>query len=142
MIVFQNKKLLDDVDFLELSKWLKQIVIREKKILGEIVCVFCDDKYLLEKNIKYLNHDYLTDVITFDYCEDRTVSGDILISVERVRENAKSYNVSFFTEIKRVIVHGLLHLLGYNDKTKSEKELMRKKENYYLLKYKKINQCN
>ena len=117
MIVFQNKKLLDDVDFLGLSNWLKQVVIQEKKILGEIVCVFCDDKYLLEKNIKYLNHDYLTDVITFNYCEDRTVSGDILISVERVRENAKSYNVSFFTEIKRVIVHGLLHLLGYDDKT-------------------------
>ena len=104
MIVFQNKKLLEDVDFTSLSKWLEQVVIREKKILGEIVCVFCDDKYLLEKNIKYLNHDYLTDVITFDYCEDRIVSGDILISVERVRENGKSYNVSFFTEIKRVIV--------------------------------------
>ena len=132
MIVFQNKKLLDDVDFLGLSKWLEQVVIREKKFLGEIVCVFCDDKYLLEKNIKYLNHDYLTDVITFDYCEDRTVSGDILISVERVKENAKSYNVSFFTEIKRVIVHGLLHLLGYDDKTSSSKKEMTEKEDFYL----------
>ena len=118
MIVFQNKKLLDDVDFIGLSKWLEQVVIREK-ILGEIVCVFCDDKYLLEKNIKYLNHDYLTDVITFDYCEDRVVSGDILISVERVRENGKSYNVSFFTKLKSN--HGLLHLLGYDDKTNSSK---------------------
>ena len=131
MIVFQNKKLLDDVDFIGLSKWLEQVVIR-KKILGEIVCVFCDDKYLLEKNIKYLNHDYLTDVITFDYCEDRIVSGDILISVERVRENGKSYNVSFFTEIKRVIVHGLLHLLGYDDKTNSSKQEMTEKEDFYL----------
>ena len=134
MIVFQNKKLLDDVDFIGLSKWLEQVVIREKKILGEIVCVFCDDKYLLEKNIKYLNHDYLTDVITFDYCEDRVVSGDILISVERIRENGKIYNVSFFTEIKRVIVHGLLHLLGYKDKTKKNIKQMREKENFYLLK--------
>ena len=132
MIVFQNKKLLDDVDFIGLSKWLEQVVIREKKTLGEIVCVFCDDKYLLEKNIKYLNHDYLTDVITFDYCEDRVVSGDILISVERVRENGKSYNVSFFTEIKRVIVHGLLHLLGYDDKTNSSKQEMTEKEDFYL----------
>ena len=132
MIVFQNKKLLDDVDFLGLSNWLKQVVIQEKKIFGEIVCIFCDDKYLLEKNIKYLNHDYLTDVITFNYCEDRTVSGDILISVERVRENAKSYNVSFFTEIKRVIVHGLLHLLGYDDKTNSSKKEMTEKEDFYL----------
>ena len=136
MIVFQNKKLLDDVDFLGLSNWLKQVVIQEKKIFGEIVCIFCDDKYLLEKNIKYLNHDYLTDVITFNYCEDRTVSGDILISVERVRENAKSYNVSFFTEIKRVIVHGLLHLLGYDDKTNSSKKEMTEKEDFYFrLKY-------
>ena len=132
MIVFQNKKLLDDVDFISLSKWLEQVVIQKKKILGEIVCVFCDDKYLLEKNIKYLNHDYLTDVITFDYCENRIVSGDILISVERVRENGKSYNVSFFTEIKRVIVHGLLHLLGYDDKTNSSKQEMTEKEDFYL----------
>tara|TARA_B100001564_G_scaffold309478_1_gene280549 strand:- start:517 stop:939 length:423 start_codon:yes stop_codon:yes gene_type:complete len=132
MIVFQNKKLVEDINFFELSKWLEQIIIREKKISGDIVCVFCDDKYLLEKNIKYLNHDYLTDVITFDYCEDRTISGDILISVERVRENAKSYNISFFTEIKRVIVHGLLHLLGYDDKTNSSKQEMTEKEDFYL----------
>ena len=132
MISFQNKKLVEDVNFLELSKWLEQIIKREKRVAGDIVCVFCDDKYLLEKNIKYLNHDYLTDVITFDYCEDRTVSGDILISVERVRENGKSYNVSFFTEIKRVIVHGLLHLLGYDDKTNSSKQEMTEKEDFYL----------
>ena len=132
MIVFQNKKLVEDINFFELSKWLEQIIIREKKVTGDIVCVFCDDKYLLEKNIKYLNHDYLTDVITFNYCEDITISGDLLISVERVRENAKHYNVSFFTEIKRVIVHGLLHLLGYDDKTNSSKQEMTEKEDFYL----------
>jgi|TARA_B100001093_G_scaffold520499_2_gene616930 rRNA maturation RNase YbeY len=132
MIVFQNKKLVEDINFFELSKWLEQIIIREKKVSGDIVCVFCDDKYLLEKNIKYLNHDYLTDVITFNYCEDITISGDLLISVERVRENAKHYNVSFFTEIKRVIVHGLLHLLGYDDKTNSSKQEMTEKEDFYL----------
>tara|TARA_B100001109_G_C18855481_1_gene471431 strand:- start:1401 stop:1823 length:423 start_codon:yes stop_codon:yes gene_type:complete len=132
MIIFQNKKLVENVNFLELSKWLEQIISHEKKVIGDIACVFCDDKYLLEKNIKYLNHDYLTDVITFNYCEDRTISGDILISVERVRENAKHYNVSFFTEIKRVIVHGLLHLLGYNDKNNSSKQEMTEKEDFYL----------
>tara|TARA_B100001769_G_C21800433_1_gene435861 strand:+ start:193 stop:621 length:429 start_codon:yes stop_codon:yes gene_type:complete len=142
MISFQNLTSIKKINTTETERLIKKIILSETKEVGDIVCLFCDDNYLLNINIKYLNHDYFTDVITFDYCEKDIVSGDILISLERVVENAKKYNVSFLTEFYRVVIHGLLHLLGYNDKTKSEKELMRKKENYYLLKYKKINQCN
>ena len=142
MISFQNLTRIKKINTTETERLIKKIILSETKEVGDIVCLFCDDNYLLNINIKYLNHDYFTDVITFDYCEKDIISGDILISLERVVENAKKYNVSFLTEFYRVVIHGLLHLLGYNDKTKSEKELMRKKENYYLLKYKEINQCN
>ncbi|MAM05626.1 MAG: rRNA maturation RNase YbeY [Flavobacteriales bacterium] len=142
MISFQNLTSIKKINTTETERLIKKIILSETKEVGDIVCLFCDDNYLLNINIKYLNHDYFTDVITFDYCEKDIISGDILISLERVVENAKKYNVSFLTEFYRVVIHGLLHLLGYNDKTKSEKELMRKKENYYLLKYKEINQCN
>ena len=142
MISFQNLTSIKKINTTETERLIKKIILSETKKVGDIVCLFCDDNYLLNINIKHLNHDYFTDVITFDYCEKDIVSGDILISLERVMENAKKYNVSFLTEFYRVVIHGLLHLLGYNDKTKSEKELMRKKENYYLLKYKEINQCN
>ena len=142
MISFQNLTGIKKINTTETERLIKKIILSETKEVGDIVCLFCDDNYLLNVNIKYLNHDYFTDVITFNYCEKDIVSGDILISLERVVENAKKYNVSFLTEFYRVVIHGLLHLLGYNDKTKSEKELMRKKENYYLAKYKEINQCN
>ena len=142
MISFQNLTSIKKINTTETERLIKKIILSETKEVGDIVCLFCDDNYLLNINIKYLNHDYFTDVITFDYCEKDIISGDILISLERVVENAKKYNVSFLTEFYRVVIHGLLHLLGYNDKTKSEKELMRKKENYYLLKYKEINQWN
>ena len=89
---------------------------------------------ILEKNKKYLNHDNMTDVITFDYSDKKTISGDILISFEQVEENAKIFNVKISAELKRVILHGLLHLLGYKDKTKKETTIMREKENYYLSK--------
>jgi probable rRNA maturation factor len=109
-----------------------KIKLDGNKTLGELVYIFCNDDYLLEKNIKYLNHNTLTDVITFDYCLDKIISGDILISVERVRENSESYNVSFSEELNRVMVHGLLHLLKYNDKTKKQSKIMREKEDFYL----------
>ena len=114
--------------------WLKKISEEEGKHIKNIVYVFCNDTYLLNKNIKYLNHNDLTDVITFDYCEDNLISGDILISVDRIKENSKKFNVSFLTELQRIMVHGLLHLLGYKDKTNKEKEIMQKKEDYYLRK--------
>ncbi len=112
--------------------WLKKIIKQEKKKQGEIVYVFCNDNYLIEKNIKFLNHNYYTDVITFDYCNEDIISGDILISVERVYDNAKKFNVEFLSELDRVMAHGLLHLLGYKDNTNSDLEVMRLKENFYL----------
>ena len=112
--------------------WLKKIIKQEKKKQGEIVYVFCNDNYLIEKNIKFLNHNYYTDVLTFDYCKEDIISGDILISVERVYDNAKKFDVEFLSELDRVMAHGLLHLLGYKDNTNSDLEVMRLKENFYL----------
>ena len=94
--------------------------------------VFCNDNYLIEKNIKFLNHNYYTDVLTFDYCKEDIISGDILISVERVYDNAKKFDIEFLSELDRVMAHGLLHLLGYKDNTNSDLEVMRLKENFYL----------
>tara|TARA_B100000902_G_C26593734_1_gene567113 strand:+ start:41 stop:445 length:405 start_codon:yes stop_codon:yes gene_type:complete len=114
------------------KKWLEKVVDNEKKTLGEIVFVICNDNYLLEKNIKFLNHSTFTDVITFDYGQGDNISGDILISIDRIKENADIFNVSFLNELNRVMVHGLLHLLGYKDKTKADSKIMRNKENFYL----------
>jgi len=131
MIDFQyiktNKLLISNT-----PDWLKKVVSCEGKKIGNIVYMFCPDEYLVKKNIQFLNHNTLTDVITFDYCEGGIVNGDVLISTERVSENAKLFEVDFLTELHRVMLHGLLHLLGYKDKTKEEAELMRSKENYYL----------
>ena len=115
--------------------WLKKVVVSEEKELGEISIVFTSDEYLLKVNNEYLKHDYFTDIITFDYCNDIIVSGDLLISVDRVQENAKSFGVSFITELRRVIVHGVLHLCGYKDKTDEEQTEMREKEDTYLAIY-------
>jgi rRNA maturation RNase YbeY len=116
-------------------RWIKNIISEENKKLGDLNYIFCDDKYLLEKNIKYLDHDTLTDIITFSYCEGDVISSDIMISVERVMENSSIFENSFLEELNRVMVHGILHLVGYNDKTKEEKEIMRKKEDYYVNKF-------
>ena len=117
------------------KQWVKGIILEENKKEGDIVFVFCNDEYLLEKNIQFLNHDTYTDVIAFDYCSDSIINGDILISTERVIENAKNLEVEFLTELNRVMVHGLLHLLGYKDKTELDAKLMREKEDFYLLRY-------
>ncbi|HJM15953.1 MAG TPA: rRNA maturation RNase YbeY, partial [Flavobacteriales bacterium] len=101
-------------------RWIKNIISEENKKLGDLNYIFCDDKYLLEKNIKYLDHDTLTDIITFSYCEGDVISSDIMISVERVMENSSIFENSFLEELNRVMVHGILHLVGYNDKTKEE----------------------
>jgi len=116
-------------------RWIKNIISEENKKLGDLNYIFCDDKYLLEKNIKYLDHDTLTDIITFSYCEGDVISSDIMISVERVMENSSIFENSFLEELNRVMVHGILHLVGYNDKTKEEKEIMRTKEDYYVNKF-------
>lgn len=112
--------------------WYEQVVQKEGKILGDLSIVFGTDEWLLEQNKTFLNHDYYTDIITFDYCEMNFISGDLLISIDRVYDNAVQYNVSRETELNRVLVHGLLHLCGYGDKSEKEIEIMRKKEDYYL----------
>ena len=115
-----------------IGKWLSMVVDKEKGVSGRIEVIFCTDKFLLEKNVKYLETNTLTDIITFDYCEGKTISGDLFISIERVRENARIYGVSELNEANRVMVHGVLHLVGYNDHNTSEKVEMREKEDYYL----------
>lgn len=108
--------------------WLSEVITSENKTEGEINYIFCDDEYLLEINQQYLDHDTLTDIISFDYSIGNDLHGDIFISIERVRENALDFNVSFTEELKRVMVHGVLHYCGYKDKTESEELLMRQKE--------------
>ncbi len=115
------------------SKWLKFVAHSEARRLGDISIIFCSDQYILEVNRKYLNHDYYTDIITFDYCEGDLLSGDLFISIDSVRENAAFYGTAFENELNRVIVHGVLHLIGYDDHTEEEIAQMRSKEDFYLL---------
>ena len=118
-----------------IKQWISSIINKKKRRVGDLNFVFCSDEFLLGMNKQYLNHDTYTDIITFDYSkEDKNlpISGDIYISVDRVRENAAKFNVAFENELHRVIIHGTLHLLGYADKTKTAKEEMRKQEDAAL----------
>ena len=114
------------------NKWYKFVAESEVRKLGDINVIFCSDNYLLNINIKYLHHDYFTDIITFDYSEGKTISGDLFISVDSVKENAIFYKTEFEEELNRVLVHGVLHLIGYDDHSEDEIATMRSKENYYL----------
>ena len=114
------------------NAWLKTVAGSEIKKLGDINIIFCSDNYILDVNQRYLQHDYFTDIITFDYCEGDVLSGDLFISVDSVRENSVFYGTDFENELNRVIVHGLLHLIGYDDHTDKDIRTMREKENYYL----------
>jgi probable rRNA maturation factor len=125
---------IDELDESFYVSWLSSACLSEGKQLDELNLIFSSDEYLLQKNIEFLQHDYYTDIITFDYCIDDMILGDLFISKERVVENAIENNVSFIEELNRVIVHGVLHLCGYKDKTESEAVLMRSKEDYYLSK--------
>ena len=119
-------------------KWIKETVKNEneKWKVGELSFVFCDDTYLHKMNVEYLNHDTLTDIITFDNSdEENKIEGDIFISVERVRENAVTLKTVFEQELRRVIIHGVLHLCGYKDKTKKDAQIMREKEDFYIAKW-------
>lgn len=116
-----------------LKQWIKTIVENNKKEVGEISYIFCSDEQLLEINKEFLNHDYYTDIITFDYSETDVVFGDLFISIERIKDNAKTLKTSYQEELHRVIIHGVLHLLGYKDKTEEESENMRKLEDECLL---------
>ncbi|MEK6452302.1 MULTISPECIES: rRNA maturation RNase YbeY [unclassified Myroides] len=110
------------------EEWIESIIASEGFYLGEISYIFCDDEYLHNINVEYLDHDTLTDIISFDYTEGKIISGDIFLSVERVRDNAKDFNVEFSTELLRVMCHGILHYCGYKDKTDEDSKLMRSKE--------------
>jgi len=112
--------------------WLSNVCEQESKKLDEVNVIFCSDEYLLEMNIQHLDHDYYTDIITFDYCEDNRILGDLFISKDRVEENASIAEVDFSTELNRVIVHGVLHLIGYKDKASKDEEIMRSKEDWAL----------
>lgn len=115
-----------------LNEWIIDTITKEEKVLGEISYVFCSDEYLYKMNKEYLNHDTYTDIITFDYTEGQTISSDIFISIDRVKENASNYSKSFENELHRVLIHGILHLLGYKDKEEAEIKVMRSKEDFYL----------
>ncbi|MBO0321009.1 rRNA maturation RNase YbeY [Muricauda sp. CAU 1633] len=110
------------------SDWISRILDSEQFQLGQLDYIFCSDEFLLKLNTEYLNHDTLTDIITFDYSSGRRISGDVFISTERVKDNAETYGVDVENELLRVMSHGVLHLMGYGDKTDSEKEVMRSKE--------------
>ena len=114
------------------SKWIEFAIHQEQRELGEIAYVFCNDEYLLDKNIKYLKHNTLTDIISLDNCIGKLVSGDIFISIDRVIENADDLDVTFQNELHRVMIHGILHFCGYKDKNREDKNTMRSKEDYYL----------
>jgi len=133
MIVFTNA----DIKFnlknrLKIKEWVKSIIASENGKSGDITYVFCSDDYVFEMNNQYLQHNTLTDIITFDYSENGKISGDICISIDRVKENAESYRIDFDRELARVMAHGVLHLLGYKDKKAEEKKVMTSKEDFYL----------
>ena len=114
------------------NRWLKMVAGSEMRRIGAVNIIFCSDNYILDVNMRYLQHDYFTDIITFDYCEKDILSGDLFISIDSVRENALFYGVPFADELDRVMVHGLLHLIGYDDHTEEQIREMRAKEDYYL----------
>ncbi len=123
---FQNSK--------EVTRWISKIIANEKREEGEISYIFCDDQYLHKLNVEFLNHNTLTDIISFDNSIGNQINGDIFISIERVKENSLIYDTVFEDELHRVIIHGILHYCGFNDKTKKDADLMRKKEDEALSK--------
>jgi rRNA maturation RNase YbeY len=127
----------EDVSFPKLQRrrttnWIKSVIEAEGGNSGDISFVFCSDTYLLDINKRFLKHNYFTDIVTFDYVVGNKIGGDIFISIDRIAENKIDFNTTFENELNRVIVHGILHLLGYNDKHKNDKLLMTEKEDYYI----------
>lgn len=116
----------------EVKSWISKVILEENCNEGDINYIFCSDEYLHKINLEFLNHDTLTDIISFDYSVGKQLHGDIYISVDRVTENASDYGTEFNDELDRVIIHGILHYCGYKDKTNEEEKLMRAKEDYYL----------
>lgn len=134
MIQFFYENLPESVNT-DYTLWLKDIIVSEGKKLGEINYIFCDDQYLLKVNQDYLQHDYYTDIITFDYVKGKTISGEIFVSLQRISDNASTLSKNYEEELRRVLAHGILHLCGYKDKTEQEEQLMRSKEDFYIAKY-------
>ena len=133
MIEFYNEDIdFPDVNVENIVRWIGKIIYNYSRIEGDLTFIFCSDNYLLEINKQYLQHDYFTDIITFNYNENEVISGDIFISLDTVKSNAEEYKVTFFNELLRVIVHGILHLIGFDDKTSEQKKIMREKENEAL----------
>ena len=122
----------------KVKSWLKNSIEHQKMSIGTINVVFCSDQHLLGINIEYLIHDYYTDIITFNYCEAKLISGDLFISIDRIKDNSKNKKLLFVNELHRVIIHGVLHLCGFNDKTKAEKKEIRQMEDYFLNKIKHL----
>lgn len=134
MIQFFYENLPESVSA-DYKKWLEDIILSEKKKLGEINYIFCDDEYLLKINQDYLQHDYYTDIITFDYVKGKTISGEIFVSLQRISDNASTLSKNYEEELRRVLAHGILHLSGYKDKSEEEEKEMRRKEDFYLDKF-------
>ena len=132
MIEFYSETDFKVEDTKALSHWISEIILHENHELGDLTYVFCDDAYLHKLNLQFLNHDTLTDIISFDNSLGKQIHGEIYISVERVKENAGTYQVAFLEELHRVIIHGVLHFCGYKDKTKKQQETMSRKENEAL----------
>lgn len=130
MFNYETDFKLDDQSLIE--NWIRKVAVKKGYVIGEINYIFCDDAYLHKLNVEFLKHDTLTDIISFDNTVGKIISGDIFISVERVMENAQDYKVSFEDELHRVMIHGVLHYLGYQDKSEKEKNVMRKEENKAL----------
>ena len=132
MIEFYSETDFKIEDTKALSHWISEIILHENHELGDLTYVFCDDAYLHKLNLQFLNHDTLTDIISFDNSLGKQIHGEIYISVERVKENAGTYQVAFLEELHRVIIHGVFHFCGYKDKTKKQQETMSRKENEAL----------
>jgi len=128
MINYHYETEFDLENIKEYTSWINTIIVSEDVHLGDLSYIFCSDEYLIKLNQKYLGHDTYTDIVTFNYSEEDVISGEIYISVDRVKENAVKFKEDFNKELRRVMAHGVLHLLGYNDKSKKEKEEMRTKE--------------
>lgn len=134
MIQFFYENLPETVNA-DYTNWLEEIILSEEKKLGEINYIFCDDEYLLKINQDYLQHDYYTDIITFDSVKGKTISGEIFVSLQRISDNASTLSKNYEEELRRVLAHGILHLCGYKDKTEDQETEMRRKEDFYIAKY-------
>lgn len=132
MISFNYEAEFGTLNEAVISDWISAAIVHEEFKEGEINYIFCDDAYLLNLNMEFLHHDTLTDIISFDYTLGKQINGDIYISVERVRENAEEFGVDFDNELQRVMIHGILHYCGYQDKTEAQIREMRSKEDFYI----------